>query len=188
MFERLKDLSAQEKDSFFRSPVTRDSYRYHEIDWSSIGIPIKREDLTWIHKDILSNEEEFPFFQFHISKAVGRIVGFWNPGASIFFIVLLDPMHTIQPSKFTSYKTRDADPLKCEYSSLLADIQEVKSSNCSDLECKIKKEIQEIPTKQQTTNTFIFHLDDEYTELLKKLLNSRELVEVVKDGIINSLE
>lgn len=187
LIERLKDLSSIDKDVFLKNVATKDAFRYHAIDWGSKNVPIKRKDLNWINKDILENEEEFPMFQFHISKALGRVVGYWDLG--IFYIVLLDRLHNIQPSKLRDYKIRDSHPLSCQYTSILEDIQIAKGKGCENKNCKVSESLNRIPTKDNLSNFFFFHLEEEYSDALKSLLKeSRDIVQIIELGILASQE
>jgi hypothetical protein len=42
------------------------------------NIPIQRIDFDWIERKILENEDEYPFLQFQVSTALGRVVGFFD--------------------------------------------------------------------------------------------------------------
>jgi hypothetical protein len=88
LLERLVELSAHPIDDFFSNSPAKKYYRYHEIDWDQKNIPIKREDLAWLDHDYLVNSEDYPLVQLMISKALGRIIGFWDE-ESVFCIVLL---------------------------------------------------------------------------------------------------
>lgn len=168
LLEKLRDLGSIDVDSFKSDYTQRNSWRYHPIEWTQPHIPIQRKDLTWLPSDYLNNEDDFPLLQFQISKGLGRVVGFWGVGSNIFYIVLLDPLHNLQPSKSYGYKVDDSSPLSCQYSSLLADIENSlrkKSTNCS--ECEAFKFLEKIPTKNNSTNFFAVFIDDETNERLK---------------------
>ncbi|OAV75258.1 hypothetical protein Barb7_01130 [Bacteroidales bacterium Barb7] len=88
VFERLKDLS-NKTQNFAANTMDKQNYRFHPIDWDKKNVPIKRRDLSWIPKEYLDNESEFPLWQFSISKGKGRIVGFLNEDSTVFYIVFL---------------------------------------------------------------------------------------------------
>ena len=104
LLEKLQELSNYDVNLLAVNIPLKNANRYHIINWDAKNIPIKRSDIDWIEKDIIDNEEDFPFFQFQLSKALGRIVGFWESDYSTFNIVLLDPKHNLQPSKRFDYK------------------------------------------------------------------------------------
>ncbi len=117
LLEKLKELSYFEVEKFVEDSSQKSAWRYHPINWSQKNIPIKRDDLEWVDTQYLENEDEFPLLQFQISRALGRVVGFWDE-KKIFNIVLLDPLHNIQPSKSHSYRVDKTGILGCEYSSI----------------------------------------------------------------------
>ena len=80
--------------------------RFHQINWGQKNCPMSREELDWLPKGYLDNADSFPMCQFQISMALGRIVGFWDEN-NVFNVVLLDPLHNIQPSKDYGYKVDD---------------------------------------------------------------------------------
>jgi hypothetical protein len=90
------------------------SLRCHPIDWSAKNIPIAKDEIDWIG-DYSSDEIEF--VQFSISTGRGRIVGFFDD-EQIFNVVLLDPMHNIQPSKKRNYQVRATYIAQCAITKL----------------------------------------------------------------------
>jgi hypothetical protein len=177
LLERFRDLSKTELEMFFGNVALKDNWRYHRIDWESRNVPIKRSDLNWIDKHILDNEEEFPMWQFMISKANGRVVGFWNEDNSIFHVVLLDPMHNIQPSSYNNYKVDDCYPLSCNYSSLLLDIQ---NSKCRNPDCQCCNKMSSLPTKANEKNIIYAFIDDDFLNQLQNF----SLTNVLEAGIV----
>lgn len=152
LIEKLKDLSDKEIKSFVSSGSERDAWRYHNIDWNQKNIPIQRNDLEWLDKDYRENEAEYPIIQFQISQALGRVVGFWDEN-SVFNILLLDPLHNIQPSKSHGYKVDSCNPLSCNYSSLLSSIDTLKSGTyCNSPSCGYQQELEKFPIDKVYTN------------------------------------
>jgi hypothetical protein len=182
LIERLQELSSKKREAFIKDVVEKQNFRYHEINWSGEGVPIKRSDLNWVDEYYLKNEEEYPFVQFHVSQALGRVVGFWDEN-NIFQIVLLDPLHNIQPSKRFSYKVNDTHFMSCQMSSLLIDIKKIQAKIKEDSSCNTCIEISKIPTRSNMTNILITHLEDEYIEELEKVNLSIE--EILKLGILS---
>lgn len=100
----------------------RKKQQYHPINWSQKNIPVQPDDIDWIPEEYRQH-----LWQFHITKSRGRVVGFlYN---NIFFIVLLDPKHNIQPCKKHNYKltetTISQNSLEKTYDNLLHDYQEI---------------------------------------------------------------
>jgi hypothetical protein len=175
---RLKDLSRFNLQEFRSDSKLMGDLRYHEIDWNSKNIPIKRIDINWVDKNIIENDEEFPFFQIMLSMAIGRIVGFWDVNNTIFNIVLLDPMHNIQPSKNYDYIVTDTRLMPCKYTSFLQDIENVRKIPCV-ADCNVKKELKKIPTGESNLNVVHAFIDDSY---LGKMEN-HTLTEIIEAGI-----
>lgn len=181
LIERLKELSKKNWQDFERSVIEKKSFRYHEIEWGSRNVPITRSDLNWIDDNYLNNSEDFPIIQFHVSKALGRVVGFWD-AFHVFQIVLLDPKHNIQPSKYNDYKVDDTYFMSCEYSSLLVDLKKIQKKITEGCSCETCLAIKTIPTKLNTTNLLIAHLDDSYLEKLDKL--SMTVEDIIELGLL----
>lgn len=115
---RLQELSRLSvADVTENRKVMEGTLRIHDINWNQRNIPIKREDLSWIDSDYLGNPEEYPIMQISVSKAEGRLVGFFDEDNS-FQIVLLDPLHNAQPCKYNDYKVRLCKPLGCEVTAI----------------------------------------------------------------------
>jgi len=184
LLERLQDFCSQNKEEFFRDVVKRQAYRYHDIDWTGKGVKLSRDFFNWLPKDILENEAEFPFLQFHISKALGRVVGFWNDDSSLFYILVLDPLHNIQPSRYSDYKIRPTNPLESEYSSLLLQLNQARIAKCPSERCSVSEAIGQIPHPFAETNFFYFAIDDDYLEILKDQLKTKNLREIIELGIL----
>lgn len=127
---RMTELSSIDYDSLMSDFRAKQQWRLHEINWSAKNIPVKRADLSWIDSRYLDNEEEYPFFQFQISTAHGRVIGFWDE-RGIFNIVFLDISHNMQPSRFSDYKLRETTIAKGEFA-LAIDQIELAISSCGD--------------------------------------------------------
>jgi len=184
--ERLQDLSNQEIKSFISDGTTKEAYRYHTIDWNQKNIPIQRKDLVWIDEDYRENEMEFPLLQFQISKSLGRIVGFWDE-FNVFNIVLLDPLHNIQPAKSHHYKVNDCSPLSCDYSSLLYDIEKIKNqSHCTNPNCAYAQRLNNLPSKINYINVLMHYIDDIDLKAANQLIKQKKansLTEIFQYGI-----
>jgi hypothetical protein len=109
-------------DDFLTDIQRRDAWRWHKLKWDQTGMRLRREHLDWIPSDYRNNDVDFPLFQFQISQALGRVVGFQDE-TGVFNIVLLDPMHNAQPSDYSNYKIRPTKALECHYTALLARVE-----------------------------------------------------------------
>jgi hypothetical protein len=187
LIDRLKDLSSQKVDYLLSNYTARDAYRFHPIDWAAKNIPMQRKDFSWIDRNILENEDEYPFLQFQVSTALGRVVGFFDENHKHFYVVLLDHKHNIQPSKKNNYTVNDTTILYCDYSSFLMDIDKIKGLKCPVDECRCKDEIKQIPTKAGRGKFIYFNIDDEYYEELMKLTEDKSLKQIIENGILASI-
>ena len=106
VLSKLAEISSASYDELMSNMRAKQIWRLHEIDWSANNIPVLRQNLTWLDKPYIDNTTEFPFFQFQITTAHGRVVGFWDE-TGVFNVVFLDPLHNMQPSDYqTTYSTR----------------------------------------------------------------------------------
>lgn len=113
---RLGELSALSLASVLENPDDNASLRMHNIDWNAKNIPFAREDVDWLD-EYFANPSEYPLFQISVSKALGRLVGFLDED-NVYQVVLLDPLHNAQPSKYNDYTVRLSQPLGCEITSI----------------------------------------------------------------------
>lgn len=141
LMERLASLSMEKIENILDNQLHADAYRYHPINWSSKNIPIKREDLNWIADTYRNNPDEYPLEQLMLSKGTGRFVGFFDENW-VFNIVLLDPLHNLQPARDFNYEVNDCSPLTCE----LTQVQLAVSSSielCQVADCKASKGVRD---------------------------------------------
>lgn len=183
LLDKLKDLSDKEIEKFISDATEQSSWRYHPINWNQKNIPIQREDLDWLDPCYRDNPDDYPILQFQISTSLGRVIGFWDE-KNVFNIILLDPLHNMQPSKSHSYKVDPCSPLSCDYSSLLYDFEALKSQNlCSD-DCGYKERLQTFPSTGNYTNVVMHFLDDvEKSELDAAVGNGYSHTEIMLLGV-----
>lgn len=160
VLERLQDLSTHRIDDLEEERIA-DGYRYHPINWHSKNIPIEQDSLDWIRDDYRKNPDEFPILQFMVSKAKGRIVGFFDE-ENIFQIVLLDPLHNIQPSKDFGYRVDPCSPVSCEFTRLHHAVQDAML-DCDDPNCRARHNIAGALKErgwQESYSVLMMRLDD----------------------------
>lgn len=121
LIDRLTDLCKQDS-SLLGNYNDKSTYRIHEIEWGQKNIPLQRADLNWIPKEYLNNDKEFPIIQIELSTGKGRIIGFFNENSTIFYIVLLDPLHNMQPCRSRGYKIHETQFGDSEYNDTLRQI------------------------------------------------------------------
>lgn len=123
LLDRLKDLS-QKDESLFGDYSARDTYRLHTINWEQKNIPLQRADFDWIPSAIRDNEDEYPFWQFELSTALGRVIGYFV--GVVFYVLLLDPKHNMQPSKSYGYKVNKTCICPSSYEELRCKIEALR--------------------------------------------------------------
>lgn len=169
LLDKLRELSSMEKGKFLADRSSKSAWRYHPIDWNQKNIPIQRSDLDWVDPTYLENVDEYPLVQFQVSKAFGRVVGFWDE-KDVFNIVLLDPLHNLQPSKDFNYRVNPCSPLSCSYSGVLFEIEKIKSnSQCKSPDCGYKKSINMIDLGNAYTNVIVHFVDDDQYSKVEEL-------------------
>jgi hypothetical protein len=189
LLERLGDLSQKKLSEFFtdRALQGKAGYRFHAIDWNHKNIPIQREELNWLPNNYLNNEAEFPLFQFQISKAKGRVVGFFDESMT-FNVVLLDPLHNIQPSKSFGYTVDKCSPLYCELTGLYQHLTNIQKSNCKDDNCGYQKALSEIlGSYSLPTNAIIHYIDDDLASAAQSYIDNghaKDFYDIFEAGII----
>ncbi|WP_187487351.1 hypothetical protein [Duffyella gerundensis] len=160
LIDKLSELSKESIDGFIKDSSLRDQWRFHDINWKQRNIPIQRSELNWIDSDYLDNDEEFPLQQFQISQSLGRVVGFFDE-AQTFNIVLLDPLHNIQPTKSYNYRVDYCAPLNSPYSLLLCQLDEIKKTyRCFDPACQFSNILNRIETRPLAKNVVMHFVDD----------------------------
>lgn len=129
MFYRLGELSGLRVMDVMRDAGVREgTLRIHDIDWSARNAPLGPEDIDWIVEADHPPGREFSLIQLAVSKAEGRLIGFFDEEA-IFQIVLFDPLHNAQPSKYNDYKVRLSKPLGCEVTALRHEVAQVMAKS-----------------------------------------------------------
>jgi hypothetical protein len=161
LLERLRDLSLETVADLSTDPGKRKQWRLHDINWSSKNVPIARKDFSWIDNAYLNNDTEYPFQQFQISKALGRVVGFVDE-LGTFNIVLLDPLHNAQPSSFNAYKVRETVVTDTHFARVMVSI-EAKIAACGQA-CACRKiygDLQSVLTSDVSGKAMIVGMSDE---------------------------
>jgi len=173
LLERLRDLS-READDFLRRNAR--VLHFHKINWSQTNIPITREDLTWLPREFLDDPEN-DLVQFSVSSALGRIAGYQD--GAVFYIVLIDPHHNLQPTKSYDYRVAPCSPLVNELEIVLANLSHIENSQpqCTPELCSIKPQLRVIKYRHQDHG--IVYIRQHYLDCLNQM---------VQDGKAKSLE
>jgi hypothetical protein len=174
VLERLKQLSADTIERVFKDANVRDALRFHPINWKAKNIPIKLDEIPSLPKHCYDNPE-FALHQFQISTAKGRVVGFFDENW-IFNIVLLDPLHNLQPSRNFDYAVDPCGPLSCQITSLREGIKQ-GIAHCEVAECKAARRVKALA-----------HQDEQHAEQFEILMikvTDREQLEWAKELVAN---
>lgn len=184
LFDRIKDLSGK-TGAILDNPTDRDAYRLHPINWKAKNCAITISDLVSVPKIIKDNAEVDFFWQFQLSKGTGRVVGFFNEDCTIFYIVLLDPKHNIQPSKYYGYAVNDTKVAITEYERIqmcIADAVKEISKCCRD---KKNCPLSIINDEYLRSEVFYACIDPELKETFKELLESGDFQEKLEEYLIS---
>ncbi|WP_051183198.1 hypothetical protein [Desulfocurvibacter africanus] len=188
LLAKLQELSKEELEKFLCDSAKLDTWRYHPIDWNQKNIPVKMKDLDWIPSSYRDNEEEYPLMQFQISQALGRVVGFWDENDT-FNIVLLDPLHNIQPTKRTGYRVDPCNPLNCAYTLLMMHLESAIESGCAKRGCAQAEVLKQVPKCKERllqANVLLLKLTDEEMEFAAHLEQGKivsSIVDIFRVGI-----
>lgn len=185
LLAKLQDLSKYEADVFRADRNLNRHWRYHPIDWDATNVPVRREQCTWIHADYLGNPIEYPFVQFQVSMAFGRVVGFWEN--TVFYIVLLDPMHNIQPSVKYNHTTWKTKTVECSYTDLLCKVDGYrKEIICDNQQCSLREDFATLARPSQFDEAILIPIDDDDWQLINEILTLRpgmNLSDILRSGI-----
>lgn len=192
LFERLKSLSQEPVDGFLADGPRKTRLRFHDIDWNATKIPISRQTLDWLPEDVKNNPVEFPLQQFQISKAMGRIVGYFDDN-QVFQIVLLDPLHNLQPSGAHNYRVTRNLPLNCEYTQLRENIlKAAMQSKCADGACPVRDALAAIDSKPPAEmNVLLMKPSDDAVKNANELVAAEKATsyeDIFETGILHFME
>lgn len=184
LLERLSTFGGMTLDELLRENAGSKSLRCHPINWNSKNVPITKNDLNWLPANILDNEAEFPMIQLAISSSTGRIIGFFNRDSSVFYIVLLDPNHNVQPSKYDNYQRQSTTIGISQYDELLNKLDNIKKivKDCKYEKCKLHSRMEEIESLHD--NVIYTGLDQSIYEVYEDVLSEYTLQEIIETGIV----
>lgn len=176
LLSKLKELSGVKIDKFMKSDETRNYWRFHKIDFSKKNVPLSKEKF-WELLPEAARSDETDICQFMISLANGRVVGYFD-ASSVFNIVLLDPLHNIQPSKSFDYAVNPTG-IKLthieEHRERLKLVKKNLHKHCEH-SCEIKEKIDEL-MESKIDNRF-FCLNDFLSEdEIQLLINEHKTID-----------
>ena len=186
LMERIRDISRESANRIQTDSALQNSLRYHNINWGQTNIPIQRKDLVSLPSEIRENDNDYPIYQFSISKGLGRIAGFWE--GHIFNIVLLDPYHNLQPSKAYDYAVTKTKEMPSEHEMLLAQLNFIKSApaSCAHGQCSTQAALSFLHLENKSFG--IVYLDAEYFKKAKELMQdgkAKSIEELIELGVLS---
>lgn len=114
------------------------------------------------------------FWQFQLSKGTGRVVGFFNENFSIFYVVLLDPKHNIQPSKDFDYYVDKTKIAYTEFERIrmwIAEASKIRSKKCLlEKDCPLSN----INEEYFNSDVFYVSIDPELKKKYEELIMAGE--------------
>lgn len=166
--DRLKDMSGK-TGAIIEDMIERDTYRLHPINWNAKACPISIDDLISVPKIIKDNIEDDFFWQFQLSKGTGRVIGFFSEDTSVFYIVLLDPKHNLQPSRDYGYQVDNTEIALTEYEQIqicIADSESLRNK-CEHIS---KCPLDDLRKQYVRSDTFYACIDKELKEKYNELI------------------
>lgn len=136
----LGALSETRVEETQTNEAVKGHWRLHDINWDHEGVPLRRDEIDWIARDYRDNPEEFPILQFQISKAQGRVVGFFDE-KWIFHILLLDPLHNIQPAADFDYRVRETHYARDDFALLAQKVDVARAKANCGADCPVVRQL-----------------------------------------------
>mgnify|MGYP001810801543 CR=1 FL=1 len=189
LLSRLHDFSNIKINKFLENPDFKRRERFHEINWDAKKIPVAKDDFRDIN-EWYENQEEFPFYQFQLSKANGRVIGYFDVDYT-FNIVALDPNHNFQPSSKVGYHVitsgRTAvfpyESMRISFDTFSVNVESSCGEHCS----AVRTLLQKYRENTNPENGIMLFLDVDYVENFKRILQEKEL-ESIEDLLIYAID
>lgn len=168
LLEKLKDLSKIKVSDLLENHALQGKWRFHKLDWDAKNCPITRADLS-LPKPY-DNDDEYPIWQFEVSQALGRVIGFIE--GQTFHIVLLDPQHNAQPSNYNDYKLKPTVVESSYYASLRIELDRLRErAGCSST-CSVAKDLRGLIEREHPKSglALVLSIDPSDLDEVEKLL------------------
>lgn len=179
LLEQLHLLSEKNADELLSDKNTKTVLRMHPLSLETGKTALKSCDFDHIPKKYRPTAEDCPVMQFQISKANGRVIGFFNENHSVFYIVFLDPNHNAEFCKYNDYKLRKISPCESEIDDLRARIAKHTSLNNALME--------EAEEFLFTDGYVYFCIDKDLVEPLFRMLEGKNFQSKLGDFLLSEL-
>lgn len=169
LLEQLKVISEKEFDDLVGNPAEKKYFRLHELEFGAGVSALTREDFNFIPVEFRPKGDDCEYWQFQISKANGRVVGFFNEDHTIFYVVFLDPNHNAQLSDYSDYKVRPISP---------------QVSEIDDLRALIAKNVELNGSLEKSSAELLYMNDSVYLCIDREMFTAFD--KLMKDGSLQS--
>lgn len=123
LLEQLRVFSEKNADELLKDVQEKRTLRIHKLELGPGKSALTNKDFSHIpEKYRPDNNEDREILQFQISRANGRVIGFFGADHTVFYIVFLDPNHNAQLPSYSDYKIREISPCESEIDDLYARI------------------------------------------------------------------
>lgn len=122
LLEQLRLLSEKNADELLSDVKLKDCLRMHPLDLTIAKSALTEKDFELIPEKYRPTALDCPVMQFQISKANGRVIGYFNENHSVFYVLFLDPNHNAQLSQYNDCKIREIKPCMSEIDDMKARI------------------------------------------------------------------
>ena len=179
LLDQLRLLSGKNADELLSDVTLKEHLRMHTLDLSEGKSALSLDDFASIPKRYRPTAIDCPIMQFQISKANGRVIGFFNHNHTVFYIVFLDPNHNAQLSNYNGYKIREILPCMSEFDDLKAMIAKYAGLNPI-----LEQDAEEFLC---TDNSSYLCIDSDLLEPLYRLAEKGEFKSKLEDFLLSEL-
>jgi hypothetical protein len=85
----------------------------------------------------------------------------------------------MQPAQSYSYRVDPCSPLSCDYTALIAEIENISTNVCKPIMCPHTAKYEAIDTRKKVlekNNVLVFMLDNEQIEVAELLISEKKLI------------
>lgn len=184
---RLSQLSTESIENIWTNHGMRSSpsgIHFHQVDFLGKNVPLQREDFDWLPDSYRLNSEEFTIYQFHVSTAMGRVIGFFDE-TWVFNVLLLDPKHNLQPSKFNSYQLTPSPRVGTHQAILLSRLDAMRALKCSEA-CPFPAAVANVTAQHLEHHLVFLRLDESEMKVLNDAIRAGTFKDA-SDALVSAL-